>query len=405
MLYYLPQPRYAERWTEYISGQDGIFETELRARNIQFKAIRPSNELHHISTGVVLDPEVMCRWGFAQTYTLVKYIIDGKVKEGDIIHFEDFWHPGMEMIPYTLSLKGLYGKVKLSACWFAQSVDPNDFTAKLMLPWIRAFETSWALCLDYIFVASHDLRNLMIDGAIPVHNVHITGLMASSTYLRKTYDPMSRFEYKDVRRKRVVYSSRLDEEKDPQFLCQVIEETGKLDPEILFVICTAATELRGHKESIDWLIEQDNVDIQTNLTKADYYEFLCASAVQFNCAKQDFVSNTLLEATTFGCTPFYPHDNPSFRDALGNSWQLLYSKTDGPAYVAKRLVTLVNRYAGKRVTDTQGQFAFVYHKYDQSIKRMFQCLGLLAEHTVIPLELHLASTQQSATLFDMVQHG
>lgn len=411
MFWYIPLPRYAERYTEYLSCVDGMFETALKEYKIPFRAIRPSNDIHRIKTGVVLDPEVMCRWGFAQTYTMVKNITDGLVVEGDIIFFEDFWHPGMEMIPYTLSLMGLYKKVKLVAYNHAQSVDKNDFTFKKMMPWIRGFETAWVDALDYVFCGTQQLADLMLDwgwGMGRADKYVAVGMMFDSAYLQRVYNPMQGFTSDAVRQKIVVYSSRVDEEKDPQFLIEVIKETYKLDPEIMFAICTSAEELRGHKESVDWLNYAANtvhweckasVDVLTDLSKKEYYEALCGSAVQFNCAKQDFIAYTLLEATTFGCVPYYPDNNDSFVDALGNSIELLYHKEAGAQATALGLVALVNAHAGKYIDNHS--LRFVYKKYDYSIARMFQHLGLIEENTVLSLEHELANSLNVAQIYDM----
>lgn len=418
MFWYLPLPRYAERYTEYLSGSKGVFEQQLLDWEIPFRAIRPSNELHYIATGVVLDPEVMCRWGFAQTFTMVKNIMDGAVSEGDTIHFEDFWHPGMEMIPYALSLKGLYKKVTLSAYNFAQSVDPNDFTAKMMMPWIRGFEMAWESCLDFIFCASPDHVELMKEGwgygYLPGQCKYIAvGTMFSSDYLKQAYNP--RVPGTDKREKVVVYSSRLDEEKDPHYLIAVIKAVHLLDPEIEFVICSSAKELRGDDFAVQWLTNADdlkgdvptNVTVLTGMTKTQYYEALSRSAVQFNCAKQDFVSYTLLEATTFGCVPFYPIQVASFPPALGQSEELLYDKELGPEYCAQRLVKLVNKHA-KTPVNNNGALVWVYQKYDHSIERMLLQLGFAPVGGIRfdskNLEDYLQISEKMGQMYDMY-HG
>lgn len=40
--------------------------------------------------------------------------------------------------------------------------------------------------------------------------------------------------------------------------------------------------------------------------KRDYYQTLANAKVQFNCAHQDWVSWTLVEASMLGCSPLYP---------------------------------------------------------------------------------------------------
>ena len=51
---------------------------------------------------------------------------------------------------------------------------------------------------------------------------------------------------------------------------------------------------------------------------------LSQSKVQFNCALQDWVSFTLLEALTFGCAPLYPMHR-SFPETLQFAEDYLYA--------------------------------------------------------------------------------
>ena len=52
---------------------------------------------------------------------------------------------------------------------------------------------------------------------------------------------------------------------------------------------------------------QPRFKLLSNLTKEEYYSELAGARIQFNCALQDYVSWTVLEATTFGCDLVYPN--------------------------------------------------------------------------------------------------
>ena len=68
--------------------------------------------------------------------------------------------------------------------------------------------------------------------------------------------------------------------------------------------------LRSNRpEYVDQARDLANVGALTiyeNLTKNDYYALLNDSRVLFNCALQDWVSNTVSEADALGCNVLYP---------------------------------------------------------------------------------------------------
>jgi hypothetical protein len=63
--------------------------------------------------------------------------------------------------------------------------------------------------------------------------------------------------------------------------------------------------------------------IHEDLEKNDYYNLLNDSRVLFNCALQDWVSNTVSEADTLGCNVLYPAYR-SFPESFGNDHERLY---------------------------------------------------------------------------------
>jgi hypothetical protein len=63
--------------------------------------------------------------------------------------------------------------------------------------------------------------------------------------------------------------------------------------------------------------------IHEDLEKNDYYSLLTDTRVLFNCALQDWVSNTVSEADTLGCNVLYPAYR-SFPESFANDYQRLY---------------------------------------------------------------------------------
>jgi hypothetical protein len=63
--------------------------------------------------------------------------------------------------------------------------------------------------------------------------------------------------------------------------------------------------------------------IYEDLEKNDYYALLNDTRVLFNCALQDWVSNTVSEADTLGCNVLYPAYR-SFPETFANDHERLY---------------------------------------------------------------------------------
>jgi len=126
----------------------------------------------------------------------------------------------------------------------------------------------------------------------------------------------------------VVFSARWDQEKQPNFYMDVIEAWYKRHPEstVEFAICSGA-KLRSNNDSYmartRELQESKKLVIYEDLEKNDYYNIVNESRVVFNCALQDWVSNTVSEADALGCNVLYPAYR-SFPETFANDPDRLY---------------------------------------------------------------------------------
>ena len=76
------------------------------------------------------------------------------------------------------------------------------------------------------------------------------------------------------------------------------------------------------------------LEIHENLNKNEYYALVNDSRVLFNCALQDWVSNTVSEADTLGCNVLYPAYR-SFPETFANDLDRLYIPWSQDDAVAK----------------------------------------------------------------------
>lgn len=367
MFYYVPLEPYTERYTAQLSAEeDGWFTDKLNKYGVDYTWVGGEPLTSTIENGSVLDACGRGYWACSQVMKLLSFLKEGKIVDGDIIYFEDFWHPGISALPYARHLMGI--DFKMYAMIHAQSVDPFDFTHS-MRSWMRHFEKGEGRILEGIFVTSRVLKDLVVEAGIAEdYQVYITGLpynslMVVNFWRKNREESVTLMPFK---RKRVLFTSRWDTEKNPDFFVKVAEALYKIDPKIECTATTSKKNLEGNSAELNKLADEcragkHNVKVMEGLTKCEYYDLLSQAAVQFNCASQDFVSWTLLEATHFGCAPVYP-DYLSFPETLDE--RFLYQCKN-----VESAVELVLKYI-----NTVGWECCVYETFDGSAYRMLNIM-------------------------------
>lgn len=233
------------------------------------------------------------------------------VMPGDVIYLQDYWTPGFEAVLYALHQRG--GMLpRIYARNFAQSVDEYDFTWP-MRAWMRPMEVGLSHALSGVFVAS-EVHRQQLRAAGYACPIHVTGLPMDIREVTRRMPPPDGG-------KRVVYTSRLNAEKNPFFMLQVAEAFLEERPEWQWLVTTSAAQFTSEVPGL--LVAMEHLRLRTGgrfgyqagLSKDEYYAALAASSIQFNCALQDYVSFTLLEATLAGCDICYP-DFRSFQECV-----------------------------------------------------------------------------------------
>jgi hypothetical protein len=92
------------------------------------------------------------------------------------------------------------------------------------------------------------------------------------------------------------------------------------------------------------LQEEGKLVVYEDLEKNDYYALLNDTRVLFNCALQDWVSNTASEADTLGANILYPAYR-SFPEAFANDHERLYVPWSLRDALTKLLPLLQNPHA------------------------------------------------------------
>lgn len=344
-VWYLPLEPYRERYTEQLERWT---TTALARRGIPFAVVRPTGpnatRVAPISTGPVLDAHRRSIYGLAQTAELISALEAGLVGSDDVIWLADLFQPGYETIPYCLDQQRLRTRI-VAQCW-AQSVDPNDFTFP-MRQWMRPYERMVDRSIERIFVASTVLKE-MLEAAMFEAPIDVVGLpFSSEDVVARTLaeTPNVPIRALDARERRILFSSRLDREKQPHLFLDLAVGARRHPylEQYRFAIASGSSTLRSNDpsviERVAGLVEGGRIDLHLGLEKGRYYRLLAESRVHVNCALQDFVSFTLLEASTLG-TPTLAPAHLSFPEALFNDERFLYVPWS-PSDLEARLVSLL----------------------------------------------------------------
>ena len=321
---YLPLEPYEERYTLQLKEWN---ESRFKERGIPFLTVngRTLREDKDIKTGQVLDAHGRCYWSMTQMSELVRLMEAGEIGGNDVIFSEDLFQPGYESLPYIMNQLPDDKKPKVFTRNLAQSIDPDDFVFPWRA-WMRDFEQLVSKTCDGILMANTEMGPHMRIGLLEAP-LYVTGLPFDREEVRGRVGGFHALKPLAERKKRIVYSSRFDYEKQPWFFMDLIEKSDFVERGYEFAILTGGKGLRStHQEYVDRALElekQGKLKIYSGLKKNEYYEFLADSQLQFNCGRQDWQSNTLNEASALGTLSLCPAFR-SFPEALNNNEKHLF---------------------------------------------------------------------------------
>ena len=272
------------------------------------------DEDQEIKVGAVLDAIGRGKFSLTQCQHFLQRIYNDEVKSGDVIFLQDYWTPGLDAIWYALDLYGI--QVKVYAMLHAQSVDEYDFTYP-MRGWMRHYELGLDRRLTGIFVGSTIHKQQLREAGFTAP-IHVVSLPIHKQATLDKLPTWSWLEKSNV----IVYSSRLDKEKNPFFMLTVAERFLETHETFEWHVTTSGKSFRsmlpGVIEAMNELAErQPRFKLLSGLTKEQYYTELATCRIQFNTSLQDYVSWTVIESTAFEADIVYPNFRsfPEFIDS------------------------------------------------------------------------------------------
>ena len=282
-----------------------------------------------ISVGQVLDAHGRSYFAMSQMMNLVQMMRNGDVTGEDVVYFEDMFQPGIESLPYIMDQIEDYRRPKVWVRCLAQAIDPDDFVHVWgMSKWMDLYEKMVNEFVTGVLATNEEMvAHMRIAGwSAPIYN--ISGLAFGKTEVLERIGGVENIRAFADRKMRVGFAARFDQEKQPGFFMDLIEKI-KSQPngrDISFAVFQGGPLRSNNPEYVERarsLQQKGYLEIYENLNKNRYYELLNDTRVLFNCALQDWVSNTVSEADTLGANVLYPAYR-SFPETFANDPNRLY---------------------------------------------------------------------------------
>jgi hypothetical protein len=325
-LYYMGLEPYEGRYTLQLQQWN---EAVFKRRNINYVVVpgKTIDNTRAISVGQVLDAHGRSYFGMSQMMNLVQLMRSGEVTGEDVVYFEDMFQPGIESLPYIMDQIPANQRPRVFVRCLAQAIDPDDFVHVWgMSKWMSLYEhmvnefVTGVLATNEEMVAHMRIANW----TAPIYN--ISGLAFGKEEVRGRVN--NKIKSWPERANRVVFAARFDQEKQPDFFMDVIEEWHRQWPGIPveFAVLSGGPLRSNNPKYLERAAQMEalgKLKIYKDLKKNDYYNLVNDSRVLFNCALQDWVSNTVSEADALGCNVLYPAYR-SFPETFANDHTRLY---------------------------------------------------------------------------------
>jgi len=313
-LYYMGLESYEARYTLQLSewnrrvfdqrGLDVVYVPGLNLDNSQ-----------KIVVGQVLDAHGRSYFAMSQMMNLVRLMQQGEVTSEDVIFFEDMFQPGFESLGYILNQVPENLRPRIYVRCLAQAIDPDDFVHVWgMGHWMSLYEQMVNDIVKFskgaVLATNEEMVAHMRIAGWTADIYNISGLAFGKSEVQGRIGGAANIRPFAERKQRVVFAARWDQEKQPDFYMDLIEMWHEQGPPGVEFALLQGGELRSNDPKYvaraRTMAATGKLVIHENLKKNDYYALLNDSRVLFNCALQDWVSNTVSEADALGCNVLYP---------------------------------------------------------------------------------------------------
>jgi hypothetical protein len=326
-LYYMGLESYEARYTLQLTEWNRrVFER--RGLDVVYVPGLTLDNSQKIVVGQVLDAHGRSYFGMSQMMNLVCLMQQGEVTSEDVIYFEDMFQPGIESLPYIMDQIPAEQRPRIYVRCLAQAIDPDDFVHVWgMAGWMSTYERMVNHFVTGVLATNEEMvAHMRIAGwTAPIYN--ISGLAFGKEEVLERIGGASNIRPFEDRPSRVGFAARFDQEKQPGFFMDLIDMFHEQYPVVVEFCIYSGGELRSNNPEYvaraRAMEAAGKLKIYDNITKNEYYAHLNNTRVLFNCALQDWVSNTVSEADTLGCNVLYPAYR-SFPETFANDPNRLY---------------------------------------------------------------------------------
>ena len=326
-LYYMGLESYEARYTLQLTEWNRrVFER--RGLTVSYVPGLTLANGQKIVVGQVLDAHGRSYFGMSQMMNLVRLMQQGDVTSNDVVYFEDMFQPGIESLPYIMDQVPANMRPQIWVRCLAQAIDPDDFVHVWgMSKWMGLYEKMVNEFVTGVLATNEEMvAHMRIAGwTAPIYN--ISGLAFGKSEVLERIGGSEKIVPFGDRPRRIGFAARFDQEKQPGFFMDLVEKTHAESPEPCEFAIYSGGPLRSNNpeyvERARRLETEGKIKIYDNLNKNQYYDLLNNTRVLFNCALQDWVSNTVSEADTVGCNVLYPAYR-SFPETFANDPDRLY---------------------------------------------------------------------------------
>jgi hypothetical protein len=325
-LYYMGLESYEARYTLQLTEWNRrVFDR--RGLDVVYVPGSTIDDTKSISVGQVLDAHGRSYFSMSQMMNLVQLMRNGEVTNEDVIYFEDMFQPGIESLPYIMDQIPAQQRPRIFVRCLAQAIDPDDFVHVWgMAKWMSLYEKMVNEFVTGVLATNEEMvAHMRIAGwTAPIYN--ISGLAFGKEEVLERIGGAANIRPFAARKRRVGFAARFDQEKQPGFYMDLAERFQENNSDVTFAVFSGGPLRSNNPEFVTRardLAAKGLLEIHENLTKNEYYDLVNDSRVLFNCALQDWVSNTVSEADTLGCNVLYPAYR-SFPETFANDLNRLY---------------------------------------------------------------------------------
>jgi hypothetical protein len=329
-IFYMGLEEYSDRYTlQLTEWNKRVFDR--RGLDVVYVPGETLDNSKKIVVGQVLDAHGRSYFAMSQVMNLVRMMQQGEVTSQDVVYFEDLFQPGFESLGYIITQVPENLRPRIFVRCLAQTIDPDDFVhvwgmAKWMGDYERMVNEIVSISKGAVLASNEEMVAHMKVAGWTANIYNISGLAFGKQEVRERVGKIIPFNERSLR---VCFASRWDQEKNPDFYLNLINEWYSKDNRMCypeFAIFTGST-LRSNKPEFVTMArdleKKGHLKIYENLTKNEYYKLLTDSRVLINTALQDWTSNTVSEADALKCNVLFPAYR-SFPEVFANDHERMY---------------------------------------------------------------------------------